>query len=178
MSDGRFQDEARWRAWMLDAQRGDRDAYARLLTELVDVVRAFLARRFGRTDFVDDCVQESLFAVHRARHTYDASRPFRAWLFAIVRYKAIDMLRYRESYADALERARDSAANEASDTHDVGDVIGALEPKLRDALVMTKLLGHSTREAAAKAGVSEGAMKVRVHRAIQAARQVIAAEEP
>src|SRR5262245_2930578 len=160
MSEDRTADEARWSAWMLDAQRGDRDSYARLLTELVAVVRAFLTKRFGSVDFVDDCVQESLIAVHEARHTYDAGRPFRAWLFAIVRYKAIDMLRHRESYSRALERAQDAASNETTESpRDAGDVIAALEPKLREALVLTKLLGLSMREAAVRTGVSEGAMK-------------------
>jgi RNA polymerase sigma-70 factor (ECF subfamily) len=178
MSDDRSVDEARWSAWMIDAQRGDRDTYARLLSELIEVVRAFLTKRFGSVDFVDDCVQESLIAVHEARHTYDPQRPFRAWLFAIVRYKAIDMLRHRESYSRALARAQVEAHEATVDSpHDAGDVIAALDPMLREALVLTKLQGFSMREAATRAGVSEGAMKVRVHRAIRAARQLIAAKE-
>ena len=46
-------------------------------------------------DLLEDCVQESLAAVHKARDTYETARLFRPWLFAIVRYKTFDILRKR-----------------------------------------------------------------------------------
>jgi RNA polymerase sigma-70 factor (ECF subfamily) len=55
----------------------------------------YLRRHFGESDFVEDCVQECLLAIHRARATFDPARRFRPWMFAIVRHKAIDMLRRR-----------------------------------------------------------------------------------
>ena len=66
---------------MAQAQRGDEEAYVRLLTELADMIKAYLLSRFGPLEILDDCVQEALIAIHKARHTYDPGRPIRPWVF-------------------------------------------------------------------------------------------------
>ena len=101
----RSEDEARWSAWMAAAQRGDEASYAQILAELGNVIAAFLRAQFGDLELIEDCVQECLLAVHQARHTYDPARRFRPWLFAIVRHKAIDMLRARRAYGAMLDAA-------------------------------------------------------------------------
>lgn len=87
------EDDARWSALMVSAQAGKEEQYRLLLGELAEVVARYLQSRLGDRDFIDDCVQDVLIAVHQARHTYDSRRKFRPWLFAIVRHKAIDSLR-------------------------------------------------------------------------------------
>ena len=89
----RESDEQCWSRLMVHAQAGNESDYQQLLTELTDVIYNFLRSRFGNHHFIEDCVQETLIAIHQARHTYDRHRPFRPWLFAIVRHKAIDTLR-------------------------------------------------------------------------------------
>jgi hypothetical protein len=51
----------------------------------------YVPHRFGNVEFADDCVQESLIALHEARHTFLPGRPIRPWVFAIVRNQAIDI---------------------------------------------------------------------------------------
>ena len=87
------QDNARWSKLMSSAQSGDEQAYRALLGELALVIKRYLLSRFGYHDQLDDCVQECLLGLHDARHTYDPRRPFKPWLFAIVRHKAVDHLR-------------------------------------------------------------------------------------
>ena len=176
-------DERRWRDWMAQATAGDADAYQRLMSELGNAVDAYLRARFGPAPFVEDCVQESLLAVHRARDSYDPRRPFRAWLFAIVRHKAIDQLRRQETRSRLEARGSEVAADglaapvDPSAPLDVTTLLERLEPKYRQALELTKLEGHSLEEAGQRAGVSASAMKTRVHRAIRAIRAVLAEEE-
>ena len=175
----RSEDEARWSAWMAAAQRGDEASYARLLGELGDVVAAFLRAQFGDLELIEDCVQESLLAIHQARHTYDPARRFRPWLFAIVRHKAIDMLRARRAYSgmlDAAAREPDSPAPRGEDEIAGGRAFGALAPQQRQALTLTKVIGLSVAEAAGRLGISESAMKVRVHRGIGAMRKLLEAQ--
>ena len=129
--------------------------------------------RFGACDFVDDCVQDSLIAIHQARHTFDPRRPFRAWLFAIVRHKAIDTLRRQRTRQQAHERYR--AGAEAVSGPGAPDA-GAVAAAHREALTLTKILGLSTAEAAARLAISEGALKVRVHRAVNRLRQLLDTE--
>jgi len=58
-------------------------------------------------------VQELLLAVHNQRHTYDPRQPITAWVYAIARYKLVDLLRRRsrkESLNDPLDEEDDLLA--------------------------------------------------------------------
>ena len=157
--------------WLTQAQGGDQDAYGALLTELTVVVRAYVLSKFGRLENLDDCVQDSLIALHQARHTYDATRPFRPWMFAIVSNRAIDSLRNarRHSRLNGTESVEEITIEEAEPTAaiDTGKLLNALSENLRDALVMTKIHGYSIKECAERQGVSESLVKIRVHRGLR-----------
>ena len=164
---------------MAAAHRGDKRLYERLLREVAIVIDRYIRRRFGALSFVDDCVQECLLAIHNARHTYDPERPFRPWLFALVRNKTIDLL--RRAYAEhPLAEELDAeilpapAAREAE--ADAEDILARLKPQFRSALVLTKIEGYSLGEAADRTGISETAMKSRVSRALRAAEAMLKAE--
>ena len=80
---------------MAAAQTGDRVAYEKLLRECIPVIQHVARRQGVQPDAIDDVVQEVLLTVHRARQTYDPSRPFVAWLSTIAKRRAIDILRQR-----------------------------------------------------------------------------------
>ena len=162
---------------------GDREAYRKLMTELGGAIEAYLRGRFGSfggADLVEDCVQESLLAIHRARQTWDPRRPFRPWLFTIVRHKAIDLLRReRVRRTEPIEDVDAPAAPpvEPSARLDGARLLEDLEPKYREALVLTKLEGYSIQDAARRAGVSVPAMKTRIHRGLKAVQKRLRAED-
>lgn len=165
----REQDEARWSQWLARAQKGDQEAYGALLGELTGVIRAYLFSRFGRLENLDDCVQESLLALHQARHTYDVSRPFRPWLFAIVRNRTIDQLRMAKRHPTARDNPEEEEVAQLPESGaaiDTGKLLGSLSLNLRETLILTKIMGYSTRECANRQGVSEAVVKVRVHRGL------------
>ncbi len=180
---GEPDDERRWSIGMSLAQGGDREAYAELMAEIGGAIEAYLRSRFGATvpsDFLEDCVQESLLAIHEARHTYDPERRFRPWLFTIVQHKTIDALRrqrVRERTA-TIDASQPSSVtrSDPSARLDGATVLAWLEPKYREALVLTKLDGLSIDEAAQRAGVSVTAMKTRVHRAIRTVQKRLRSE--
>jgi RNA polymerase sigma-70 factor (ECF subfamily) len=178
----RSEEEARWSAWMVRANRGDADAYAKLLEEIGGVMEQYLRRRFGDSDFVEDCVQESLLAIHRARASYDAARRFRPWMFTILRHKVIDLLRHRSTrhqHEVPQGEGEEPVALPADPTVPLraAEALRGLAPEYRDALLLTKFEGHSLEEAARQAGVSLTAMKSRVHRGVQQVRRLLAQEE-
>lgn len=175
-------DERRWRAWMQRAQAGDREAYTSLLDELASVIRAFVRKTLGDVPLVDDCVQESLIAIHDARRSYDPRRRFRPWMFAIVRHKTIDAVRRadvrRRHEAEPADVAgghgEAPAAERAAETR---RVLQGLSEPFREALVLTKYEGYTIEEAAARAGISATAMKTRVHRALRRVRRLLEEQE-
>jgi len=176
-------DEQRWSALMVSAQAGNESDYRQLLKELVNVIHNFLRRRFGNHHFIEDCVQEALIAIHQARHTYDPHRPFRPWLFAIVRHKAIDTLRQqrrREKVVDHYKREQEilSQAGKQNETESESEIIKGrlfelLSTQHEEVLVLTKIIGYSVAETAEKLGISESAVKVRVYRAIRKLQQLL-----
>jgi RNA polymerase sigma-70 factor (ECF subfamily) len=171
----------KWAILLLAAQKADESAYRRLLKELTQYLRAFLSKRLGNNQHLDDIIQENLIGVHRARHTFDGTRPFLPWFHAIVRYKSIDTLR-RKKRLQKHEIPDEAALENYSETfmetatnHELDEEIlralDALPPKQRRAVELMKLQGLSAREAAAELGMSEAAIKVSAHRAYTALRK-------
>lgn len=152
---------------------GDAAAQTELLRALGGYLRAYFGRRIGAQAEVEDLVQDTLIAVHFKRHTYDPGRPFLHWAYSVARYKLVDHFRRtgarREApieTAEALFAADDIEARDAS--QDLKKLLSTLPARQRTLLEDVKITGLSVQEAAAKAGMSEGAGKVSIHRAIKA----------
>jgi RNA polymerase sigma-70 factor (ECF subfamily) len=184
-------------AWMAAAQEGDRAAYERLLADILPALRAFTRRRLGDdTAAVEDVVQEVLLSVHRSRRTYRPERPFEPWLFAIARNAVADFQRTR-----ARRRGREESLPEddflqdgstpspslpgADGAERPGELSPALDAALaklpraqREAVVMLHLEGLSVVEAALRAKVSAGALRVRAHRGYRALRGLLGRPSP
>ena len=163
---------------MIAGLAGDTHAHARLLRDLLPVLRRFFRRRMaGRDDEIEDLVQEVLIAVHSRRATWDPARPFTAWLFAIARYKMIDHFRQHRSHC-SIEDVQDILAAEGyvealSARADMGRLLAMIPAKQAQAIRATRIEGLTTAEAAARAGIGEGDVKVSVHRGLKAlARRV------
>lgn len=161
--------------WMESAQRGDRDAYRALLEDIAPELGAFLRRRVRDESDAEDLVQEVLLAVHRARHTFDPSRPFDPWMYAIARNALTDHLRRNAARARWETAPGDLPDGVAEAGPSLGrahleQALEGLPESQREAFRMLKIEGLSVEAAAARAGVSPGALRVRAHRAYQALR--------
>lgn len=158
---------------MLRGLGGDAAAHGELLGLLAGYLRGFLARKMGRSAAdLEDLVQESLLAIHLKRDTYDTSQPFTAWAFAITRYKLIDWYRRNKiRRTDPIDEASDLFTGEDTDEiavrHDLAKLVSTLPERQRTLLEDVKITGLSNAEAGLKAGMSEGAVKVSIHRSLQ-----------
>ena len=175
-------DERRWSDYMARAQQGNQAIYERLLTELGDAIEVYIRVRFGELNVLEDCVQECLLAIHKARHTYDRRRPFRPWMFTIVRHRTIDVLRSGSSSIASRETTLEQPASEDPTNRllkviDGIRILEGLSPDHREAIVLTKYGGLTTAEAAATLGISESAIKARLHRALRSIHRQLEREE-
>lgn len=73
---------------MVSAQNGDRAAYRRLLTEISDLARRCGCRHGIHGPACEELVCNVLRTLHRVRHTYHPSQPFKPWLLAVLRHAA------------------------------------------------------------------------------------------
>ncbi|MES2175489.1 MAG: sigma-70 family RNA polymerase sigma factor [Pseudomonadota bacterium] len=164
--------EEQLRIWMIGGLDGDADAYTALLGALVPLLRSFFGRRLrGAADDVEDLVQETLMAIHTRRGTYDRTRPFVAWAYAVARYKMIDQFRRTRHMVqiEGLEEilVAEGFENACAARMDIDRLLGGLSPKQAKAIRDTKVDGLSVMEAAQAAGLSEADVKVSVNRGLK-----------
>jgi RNA polymerase sigma factor (sigma-70 family) len=167
--------ESELRALMLASLDGDSAAYRRLLATAGVLLRRYFARRLhaGLAGNAEDLAQETLMAIHARRLTYDREQKFTAWLYAIARYKLID--HFRRARVRAAVPLEDEEAFLGTDEEpgisarlDVEALLGTLPEKPRELIRQTRIEGHSVAEAAARAGMTETAAKVSIHRGLKA----------
>jgi len=165
---------------MTSAQEGDRQAYEDLLTRVASLVHAFVRRRAGDAPWCEDVVQETLVALHRARHTYDISRPFAPWLYAIVQNRLVDALRaqrrklLREVHPSLTFEPSGHALQERDAMRaDVRRAVAGLPERQRQVIELLKFEDLSVRDVAARLGMSEANVKVTAHRGYRALRRLI-----
>jgi RNA polymerase sigma factor (sigma-70 family) len=157
-----------WGEMMLASQNGHGGAYRRLLSEISEWLQRYFARRLPPGD-VDDAVQETLFAVHRRRHTYDPGLPFQPWLAAIAKRKWIDQLRSlgrrpTEELSDDLSVGDHEAAVTSASV--LASLLEELRPAQAQVITLIKLQGYSIEEASHQTGLSTSAVKMNVHRGL------------
>ena len=158
-------------------QEGDADACRALLDDIGPAVLQFLRKRIADPNELEDVYQEVFMALYEARHTYEPDRPLEPWLFTIARNVAVDHARrhwsrtsWEELTADPPERAENAPLTAPPD---LAEMLVQLPQSQREAFSMLKLDGMSLEAAAARTGISVGALKVRAHRAYKTLRKMI-----
>jgi len=180
-------EQGAWEVWMVAAQAGDSAAYTAVLRACVPYLRGVARRRLREPASVEDAVQDTLLTIHRLRHTWDPERPLRPWLAAIADRRAIDVAR-REGrrngrevelapLAETLAAAPGEDGEAASAAHQLRVAIAELPESQRTALRLAKLENLPLAEAAAKSGLSVGALKVATHRAMARLRKRMGATD-
>lgn len=174
-------DELELSAWMRLAQGGDAEAYQNLLRRAKKLLDSFVRNALNRdarwaVGAADDIVQDTLLGIHAKRHTYDPSKPFLPWFYAIARYKVIDSLRAGSKHRRNIE-LDEELANTLPDSLpeaeslfagiDAETLLRELPEKQRTVLELVKLQGLSMREASERSGYSVSDIKVTAHRAIK-----------
>jgi RNA polymerase sigma-70 factor (ECF subfamily) len=159
------------------ARQGDDEAYRRLLLRIAvwlrTVVRRGLVAAGRGTADCEDVVQETLLAMHLKRDTWDESQPIEPWVRGIARYKLLDHLRRRGFHdhldVDALAATLPSAGEpDAGAAIDSRRLLAGLPERQRRIVEEISIEGHRAAEVAGRLGMSEGAVRVALHRALKA----------
>lgn len=176
---------ARWAALLTSAQRGDKQAYARILREIAPFVQSLVRRFHSDPETVEDVVQDTLLTIHRVRHTYEAGRSVHAWVAAIARRRAIDSLRMSRRHRvgaesiDLHDPADERANHGEAFAHraQIAAAMQALPASQREAIRLLKVEQYSLEEASRISGQTVLALKSLVHRAVKTLRDRLAGEQ-
>jgi RNA polymerase sigma-70 factor (ECF subfamily) len=168
---------------------GDRTAFDALYTAVAPRLLGFVQGLVGDRALAEDILQETLLKLHEARSFYVRGADPVPWMFTIARHTAFDELRKRKRARVRLveddsrppPEPRAELSGMPAEAHRSDDPAGAealaaldqLPEPQRQALLLTKVEGLSQAEAAARAGTTPGAIKLRAHRAYVALRKLV-----
>jgi RNA polymerase sigma factor (sigma-70 family) len=141
---------------------------------------ALCYRMVGDGSTAEDLVQEAFLRVLRYRDKFRGDARFATWLHRIVRNVCLDHLGARDRERIAVEElSADPSHRDAFASMDESDIsvtrmaFERLSEDQRQCLVLARIDGWGYKEIAARLGTSEGAARVRVHRAMNELKSIM-----
>lgn len=166
--------EEAWAGAMRAGLAGDSRAYRELLEGITPHIRAVVRRTLARSGNADaeDVVQEVLLAIHLKRQTWMTDQPFTPWLNAITRHKVIDNLRKRgrrgEFPIEGLEEVLPAPIEDEGASHtELERLVARLDGRSHDIVAAISLDGKTIGDVAKAEAMSEGAVRVALHRGLK-----------
>jgi len=175
-----------YRRVKVKSNQADVDAvFEQLFRDYQQPIFNYLYRLVGDVARAEELTQETFIKAYRALSRLPADANQRAWLYRIATNTAYDHLRRGRlvRWLPLLERDSPSStfiqsnpADSAGEHEAVQLALAQLPLEYRVPLVLFCVQGYSTREIGEMLGISEGAVKVRLHRAREKFRQVYGGE--
>lgn len=172
--EGRVPQDEVWEVLLARANDGDGAAFARFLHAVTPTLRAVIRRRGDGLppDQHEDILQEVLLAIHLKRQTWRRDAPVRPWLYALARYKVVDAFRRRgasvtlpiEEFAEVLPEENAVLPLSGRDAEMMLGMIDARSAMLVRAVALD---GKTAEEAGETVGLTAGAARVALHRAMR-----------
>lgn len=165
------------RALVERAQRGDRDAFAVLTRAAASRLDAAARLILRDRELARDAVQEALIRAWRDLPGLRDPERFDAWLHRLLVNAAIDEARRRRRRVIEVTLTPIAVPDQGDPIGDVANrdaldrALRALPPEHRALVVLHHYLGMPLPEAASSLGISLGAAKSRLHRAIGTLRR-------
>ncbi|MGO9134911.1 MAG: sigma-70 family RNA polymerase sigma factor [Methylovirgula sp.] len=166
-----------WSLLLEAANQGDGAAYQRLLTALAPALRSFVRRSLARAMApeadAEDIVQETLLAIHLKRQSWISGAPVAPWVFTIARHKLIDFLRRRgrrihlplDDFAEILPAEAQEPSLSSADIDRHLEALSTVQRKVVKSIAVT---GASIAETANDLSMTQGAVRVALHRGLSA----------
>lgn len=168
------------------AKQGDESAFEQLVLAWERAIYNYLYRLVGHRETAEDLTQETFLKVYQNLSRLDPERAPTAWVFKIATNTANDWFRKQARRPeDLVETEGDfepetlgagAAYLDIDDRITVAEVEQALhrlKPVYREALVLHYVNGYTYEELAVLLGVPVNTIKIHVHRARAALRQVL-----
>ena len=166
---------------------GEARAFEELYAGLAPRILGYLRAMVGELAAAEDLLQLTFMKLHRSRATYVRGANPVPWLYTIAHRTCIDEMRRRTRSRVRLSQdgelpheptvgitgtaeVEDSGEDDAAMARGLA-ALASLPGPLRQAVVLIKIHGHSSAEAASIVGTTAGAIKVRAHRGYVALRR-------
>ncbi|MFD9454252.1 RNA polymerase sigma factor [Streptomyces sp. NPDC059985] len=167
------------------AQDGDVTSLTTVVMESQPHVRKFAFSLCASPQDAEDAAQEALIILYRKIGTLRATGALASWMFRIVRNECLRQVRLLVPRGEEASATEPEASVEPSAEEEVlrglevariVAVVGALPRDQRQVLIMRDVRGLPGKAVARSLGLSDAAMKSRLHRARATVRQSLAAD--
>ena len=172
------------------AQRGDPEAFGRLMEPLEQLVWRVCWHYTGNREAAEDCGQEAMIRIWRNLANYRGDCALESWVYRIAANCCMDWLRKKKrDKSVSLEPMREQGFDPADtspgteeqvvakdERQRLRDAIAQLPDDQREALILTQLEKIPYEEVAQSLGISEGTVKSRVNRAKARLKEILSEE--
>lgn len=166
---------------MLKVKEGDLDKLGLLFERYHRVLFGFFYNKNKDVALSEDLVQNVFVRILKYKHRYRGDGEFKSWIFHIARNVNVDhyrkkRIRHTEKIEDWQDEIADNSINQSQqmmqdeELEKLRQALQKLEPEKREVIIMSKLQGLKYKEIGKILGCSEGAVKVKVFRALKALR--------
>jgi RNA polymerase sigma-70 factor (ECF subfamily) len=168
--------------WILEAQKGNSDAFSKLVETCQAPVYNLCYRMLGDPYEAEDAAQETFLRAYHNLHRYDVKRSFSTWLLSIAAHYCIDQIRKRRMnllslddavYLDPPDTAPgpEASLSTSEEKKRVRVLLDGISPQDRAAVIMLYWYDLSYEEIAEALSMTVSSVKSRLHRARQAMAQ-------
>ena len=161
--------------WIANALGGDQSAFARLVERYTGAVYNLCYRMLANQQDAEDATQEIFVRAYTRLSSFDRERRFSTWLLSIASNYCIDRLRRRRFAWLTLDDVAfwlpsgEAGPERSALQHERDDVVQRALQQLPEQYRLVTLLRYwhdmSYDEIAQQTGLSESALKTRLHRA-------------
>lgn len=170
-------------ALMLKVKSGDLDKLGLLYERHKKRLFGFFYNMNGNGSLSEDLVQNVFVRMLKYKHTFTGEGSFAAWMFRTARnvnydhYKKYKKEAYQAELSSVEYKLEDESGLGAKmDKNDevaqLGRAMKQLSPEKREVLILSKYKGIKFNEIGEILGCSEGAAKVKAHRALNDLRNI------
>jgi RNA polymerase sigma-70 factor, ECF subfamily len=164
----------------------EEEALREAITAYGSMVHGIARRVLGEPSLAEEVAQDTFLALWRRPGAFDPERgSLLAFLLAVARNKAIDLVRKEESRrrsADALIAESEAnpgtggtgEANRIEERNEVKEALARLSRIQREAIVLAYFGGRTYREVAVELGIPEGTAKTRLRDGLSKLRELMA----
>lgn len=164
------------------AQDGDVTSLTTVVMESQPHVRKFAISLCASPQDAEDAAQEALIILYRKIGTLRATGALASWMFRIVRNECLRQVRLLVSLSDeavaepegCAEQSAEEAVLRRMEVERIAAAVSALPRDQRQVLIMRDVQGLPGSAVARSLGLSNAAMKSRLHRARAALRHSLA----
>jgi RNA polymerase sigma-70 factor (ECF subfamily) len=169
-------DSVELRKAMEELRKGSAEAFKLLYNKYNRKDYRFCFRMLGDSMLAEDAYQETFIKVYEHRKEF-LGKNFSAWLFTIARHTCLNIMRTRKEYESFDEFFYHPFYENKSDVgmkDFIDQAVATLPIPLREALILREYEDCSYQDIADILGIQLSLAKVRVHRAREILRKLLA----